>query len=102
MDFILCVDSPVLDVSTSFKRLQAEKLAADAVLRDVSPLEGIKDADALRDFFKEIQVKDKVCQQIHTTPQHIYVNIYHTLQHRCSKMRSSALTRSLNVGLSLF
>lgn len=61
LDFIFCADPSYSDVSTSFKRLQAEKLAADSVLRDVSPLEGIKDADALRDFFKEIQVKDKVC-----------------------------------------
>ncbi|KAF9056231.1 peroxisomal membrane anchor protein conserved region-domain-containing protein [Panaeolus papilionaceus] len=49
-------------VSTSFKRLQAEKQAADAVLREVSPLESIKDADALRDFFTELKTKDQVFQ----------------------------------------
>lgn len=51
-----------VDVSTSFKRLQAEKQAADAVLREVSPLESIKDADALRDFFTELKTKDQVFQ----------------------------------------
>ena len=50
----------VIDVSTSFKRLQAEKLAADAVLRDNSPLEGISDAKGLRDFFSNLKAKDQV------------------------------------------
>ncbi|PPQ71336.1 hypothetical protein CVT24_012077 [Panaeolus cyanescens] len=56
------VEQRFSDVSTSFKRLQAEKQAADAVLREVSPLESIKDADALRDFFADLKVKDQVFQ----------------------------------------
>lgn len=49
-----------IDVSTSFKRLQAEKLAADAVLREATPLESIKDADGLRELFKNLKAKDDV------------------------------------------
>jgi len=48
------------DVSTSFKRLQVEKLAADAILHEVSPLESIHDATALREFFTELKTKDQV------------------------------------------
>jgi hypothetical protein len=48
------------DVSKSFKRLQAEKLAADAVLREATPLESIKDADGLRELFKNLKAKDDV------------------------------------------
>ncbi|KAF4623672.1 hypothetical protein D9613_001865 [Agrocybe pediades] len=47
------------DVSTSFKRLQAEKLAADNVLKEISPLESISDANALRDFLTNLHTKDQ-------------------------------------------
>jgi hypothetical protein len=50
----------VSDVSTSFKKLQAEKLAADAVLREVSPLESIQDVDALRDYLQNLALKTEV------------------------------------------
>ncbi|KAK0198383.1 hypothetical protein F5146DRAFT_86985 [Armillaria mellea] len=52
-----------LDVSTSFKRLQAEKLAADAVLRELTPLESLKESDALRDFLQNMSAKAKMSQE---------------------------------------
>ncbi|KAF8203594.1 peroxisomal membrane anchor protein conserved region-domain-containing protein [Pholiota molesta] len=54
------VEQRFSDVSKSFKRLQAEKLAADAVLREATPLESIKDADGLRELFKNLKAKDDV------------------------------------------
>jgi hypothetical protein len=47
-------------VSTSFKRLQAEKAAADAVLKELSPLETISDSQALRDFVQNAVLKSEV------------------------------------------
>ncbi|KAK0208282.1 hypothetical protein DFS33DRAFT_428822 [Desarmillaria ectypa] len=52
-----------LDVSTSFKRLQAEKLAADAVLRELTPLETLKESDALRDYLQNMSAKAKMSQE---------------------------------------
>ncbi|KAF8807466.1 hypothetical protein BYT27DRAFT_7098535 [Phlegmacium glaucopus] len=54
------VEQRFSDVSTSFKRLQAEKLAADAVLREISPLESIQNTTALRNFFTNLKTKDQV------------------------------------------
>ena len=51
----------ITDVSTSFKRLQAEKLAADAVLRESTPLESIKDTEGLREFLSQIKTKEQAC-----------------------------------------
>ncbi|KAF8973986.1 hypothetical protein BDZ97DRAFT_1777816 [Flammula alnicola] len=48
------VEQRFSDVSTSFKRLQAEKLAADA---------SIKDSNALREFFSDIKTKEQVFQE---------------------------------------
>ncbi|KAF9481368.1 hypothetical protein BDN70DRAFT_803504 [Pholiota conissans] len=56
------VEQRFSDVSTSFKRLQAEKLAADAMLREETPLESIKDIDGLREFFKNLKTKEDVFQ----------------------------------------
>lgn len=56
------VEQRFTDVSTSFKRLQAEKSAADAILREMSPLESINDSTALRQFFTELKTKDLVFQ----------------------------------------
>jgi glutaredoxin 2 len=56
-----------LDVSTSFKRLQAEKAAADAILRELTPLETISDSQALRDFVQNVLLKSEVrilCKQM--------------------------------------
>jgi len=47
-------------VSTSFKRLQAEKIAADAVLRELTPIETIQDAGGLKDYLKNIGAKQEV------------------------------------------
>lgn len=49
-----------VDVSTSFKKLQAERNAADAVIRELTPLEGTKDVVALRDYFSNVSAKDEV------------------------------------------
>ncbi|KAF8912724.1 hypothetical protein CPB84DRAFT_1759339 [Gymnopilus junonius] len=57
------VEQRFSDVSTSFKRLQAEKQAADAVLRDTTPVESIKDANALREYFAQLKTKDEVFQE---------------------------------------
>ncbi|KAJ3502953.1 hypothetical protein NLJ89_g8655 [Agrocybe chaxingu] len=56
------VEQRFSDVSTSFKRLQAEKLAADSVLRESTPLESINDAETLREFFTNLKNKDQVFQ----------------------------------------
>ena len=53
-------DTSVSDVSTSFKRLQAERLAADAVLRELSPLQTMQDIDGLRDYLQNLGLKTEV------------------------------------------
>ncbi|KAL0072039.1 hypothetical protein AAF712_000962 [Marasmius tenuissimus] len=50
------------DVSTSFKRLQAEKLAADAVIREFTPLETFQDNGALREYFQNMKLKAEIPQ----------------------------------------
>jgi hypothetical protein len=47
-----CTNTSVLVVSTSFKKLQAERLAADAVLHELSSLQTMQDVDALRDYLQ--------------------------------------------------
>lgn len=49
------------DVSTSFKQLQAEKRAADTVLRELSSVQSIQEVDALRDFLQNNNLKSEVC-----------------------------------------
>ncbi|KAI8980649.1 hypothetical protein BD414DRAFT_102806 [Trametes punicea] len=49
-------------VSTSFKRLQAEKLAADRVLRELTSLESMTEVDALRDFLQNMTLKNEMAQ----------------------------------------
>lgn len=49
-------------MSTSFKRLQAERLAADDVIRELTPLEDMKDTAALRDFLSNMNMKAEVKQ----------------------------------------
>jgi hypothetical protein len=51
----------VLDVSKSFKRLQAEKLAADQLIRELTPLDGMVDIDGLGDYLRNLMVKVEVC-----------------------------------------
>lgn len=62
-----------LDVSTSFKRLQAEKAAADAILRELTPLETISDSQALRDFVQNVVLKSEV--RLHHK-QTIRINVF--------------------------
>ncbi|KAK0506158.1 hypothetical protein EDD18DRAFT_19988 [Armillaria luteobubalina] len=57
------VEQRFADVSTSFKRLQAEKLAADAVIRELTPLESLKESDALRDYLQNMSAKAKMSQE---------------------------------------
>ncbi|KAJ3823618.1 hypothetical protein F5880DRAFT_501208 [Lentinula raphanica] len=57
------VEQRFADVSTSFKRLQAEKTAADTVLREFTPLESIRDSDALRDFLHNVALKTELSQE---------------------------------------
>ncbi|KAJ7254034.1 hypothetical protein B0H12DRAFT_1115648 [Mycena haematopus] len=54
------VEQRFSDVSTSFKRLHAEKAAADAVLKELTPIETISDSQALRDFIQNIVLKSEV------------------------------------------
>ncbi|TFK30511.1 hypothetical protein FA15DRAFT_683828 [Coprinopsis marcescibilis] len=57
------VEQRFADVSTSFKRLQAEKRAADSVLREFTPLETIQDNEGLRDYLKNLKTKMTVFQE---------------------------------------
>ncbi|KAJ7038120.1 hypothetical protein C8F04DRAFT_1220408 [Mycena alexandri] len=54
------VEQRFSDVSTSFKRLQAEKAAADAILRELTPLETISDSQAFRDFVQNVVLKSEI------------------------------------------
>lgn len=54
------------DVSTSFKRLQAEKLAADSVLCELTPLKSIQDAAALKEYIANVNTKTEVCVHWYT------------------------------------
>ncbi|KAJ7225446.1 hypothetical protein GGX14DRAFT_638792, partial [Mycena pura] len=54
------VEQRFSDVSTSFKRLQAEKAAADAILRESTPLETISDLQALRDYVQNVVLKAEI------------------------------------------
>jgi glutaredoxin 2 len=48
------------DVSMSFKRLQAEKMAADSVIRELTPVDGVTDTGGLRDYLQNIALKVEV------------------------------------------
>ncbi|KAJ4489331.1 hypothetical protein C8J55DRAFT_603658 [Lentinula edodes] len=54
------VEQRFADVSTSFKRLQAEKTAADTVLRELTPLESLRESDALRDYLQNVLLKTEL------------------------------------------
>ncbi|KAI0756640.1 hypothetical protein C8Q80DRAFT_1340485 [Daedaleopsis nitida] len=56
------VEQRFADVSTSFKRLQAEKLAADRVLRELTSVESVTEAEALRDFLQNMNFKAEMAQ----------------------------------------
>jgi len=54
-----------VDVSSSFKRLQAEKLAADRLLQELTPLQSIQDTEGLQEYIKNINLQTEVR---HTIP----------------------------------
>ncbi|KAG5648052.1 hypothetical protein DXG03_007087 [Asterophora parasitica] len=56
------VEQRFTDVSTSFKRLQAEKQAADLVLRELTPLETLQDSTALREYLQSLTSKTEIFQ----------------------------------------
>ncbi|KIK93656.1 hypothetical protein PAXRUDRAFT_828758 [Paxillus rubicundulus Ve08.2h10] len=56
------VEQRFTDISTSFKRLQAERQAADSVIRELTPLEDTKDAAVLRDYLVNINMKVELSQ----------------------------------------
>ncbi|KAG8681335.1 hypothetical protein FRC08_015705, partial [Ceratobasidium sp. 394] len=62
-DRLKVVEQRFSDVSTSFKRLQAEKAAADKLIREVSSLEGLSDLDALRDYMVNQKLKVEISNE---------------------------------------
>ncbi|KAI6047574.1 hypothetical protein EDC04DRAFT_2619028 [Pisolithus marmoratus] len=56
------VEQRFTDMSSSFKKLQAERLAADALVRELTPLEDIKDIAALRDYLTNMNMKLELSQ----------------------------------------
>ncbi|KAJ7070960.1 hypothetical protein C8F01DRAFT_1108511 [Mycena amicta] len=57
------VEQRFSDVSTSFKRLQTEKSAADSILRELTPIETISDSQALRDYVQNVVLKTEMSTQ---------------------------------------
>ena len=47
-------------MSTSFKRLQSEKLAADKVLQELTPVQTVQDAEGLREHLSNFALKVEV------------------------------------------
>ncbi|KAG9106240.1 hypothetical protein FRC07_008896, partial [Ceratobasidium sp. 392] len=62
-DRLKVVEQRFSDISTSFKRLQAEKIAADKLVREVSSLEGLSDLDALRDYMVNQKMKVEISNE---------------------------------------
>ncbi|TFK57208.1 hypothetical protein OE88DRAFT_1650841 [Heliocybe sulcata] len=56
------VEQRFADVSTSFKRLQAEKRAADTILKEFTPLESMQDAEGLRAFLHNSKSQHEMAQ----------------------------------------
>ncbi|KAI6007349.1 hypothetical protein EDD15DRAFT_49652 [Pisolithus albus] len=56
------VEQQFTDMSTSFQKLQAEWLAADALVRELTPLEDIKNVAALRDYLTSMNMKLELSQ----------------------------------------
>ena len=55
-------DGPLIpDIPTAFNRLQAERNAADTILREFTPLESMSDAQGLRDHLQNTKLKLDVC-----------------------------------------
>ncbi|KAG8748534.1 hypothetical protein FRC10_003668 [Ceratobasidium sp. 414] len=62
-DRLKVVEQRFSDISTSFKRLQAEKVAADKLIKEVSSLEGLSDLDALRDYMVNQKMKVEISNE---------------------------------------
>ncbi|KAG8701148.1 hypothetical protein FRC09_005526, partial [Ceratobasidium sp. 395] len=62
-DRLKVVEERFSDISISFKRLQAEKLTADKLIREVSSLEGLSDLDALRDYMVNQKMKVEISNE---------------------------------------
>ncbi|KAI6162251.1 hypothetical protein EDD17DRAFT_1886404 [Pisolithus thermaeus] len=56
------VEQRFTDMSTSFKKLQAERLAMDALVRELTPLQDIRNVAALRDYFSNMNMKLELSQ----------------------------------------
>lgn len=56
------VEQRFSDVSTSFKKLQAERSAVDDVIRELTPLEDVDDATVLRDYLSNVNMKTELTQ----------------------------------------
>lgn len=56
------VEQRFSDVSTSFKKLQAERSAVDDVIRELTPLEDVDDATVLRDYLSNMNMKTELTQ----------------------------------------
>ncbi|KAI6136699.1 hypothetical protein F5141DRAFT_1185604 [Pisolithus sp. B1] len=56
------VEQRFTDMSTSFKKLQAERLAVDALVRELTPLEDIRNVAALRDYLSNMNMKLELSQ----------------------------------------
>ncbi|KAG2120985.1 uncharacterized protein F5147DRAFT_562956 [Suillus discolor] len=56
------VEQRFSDVSTSFKKLQAERSAVDDVIRELTPLEDADDATVLRDYLSNMNMKTELTQ----------------------------------------
>lgn len=56
------VEQRFTDMSASFKKLQAERFAADALIRELTPLEDVKNVAALRDYLTNMNMKLELSQ----------------------------------------
>ncbi|KAI0067728.1 hypothetical protein BV25DRAFT_1834756 [Artomyces pyxidatus] len=54
--------SGVEDISASFKKLQSEKMEADKLLQEFTPVQSIQDTQGLRDHFESMQLKAEISQ----------------------------------------
>lgn len=61
-DRLRLVEQRFSDVSTSFKKLQAERSAVNDVIRELTPLEDVDDATVLRDYLSNMNMKTELAQ----------------------------------------
>jgi len=56
---VLLMDQ-LIDASVAFKKLQTGKAAADTVIHELTPLEGVEDVEGLRDYLRNMTLKNEV------------------------------------------